>query len=161
MPSCEPSIVVGVDQGAAAYTPEERVLRFLDEAQLRLTSSRRRVLAALAGADRPLTLPEVLDLEPSLSQSSAYRNLSELIGAGIVHRIDTGDEHSRFELAEGLTEHHHHLICASCGRVLDIDLGDDVERALETAGDELRRRGIEVDGHRIDVTGRCADCAVR
>ncbi len=148
-----------MSEGATPYTPEEGVLRCLDEAQLRLTASRRRVLAALSGAGRPVTLPEVLHLEPGLSQSSAYRNLAELIEAGIVHRIDTGDEHSRFELAEELTAHHHHLICASCARVLDIDLGDDVERALDAAGDVLRRSGIEVDGHRIDVTGRCADCA--
>jgi Fe2+ or Zn2+ uptake regulation protein len=150
--------VVTVTSAATEYTPEEPVRRRLADAQLRLTSSRRGVLAALARSGRPLTLPEVLRCEPALSQSSAYRNLAELIDAGIVHRIDTGDEHSRFELAEDLTEHHHHLICTGCGKVLDVDLGEAVERALETAGDGLRSQGIEVSGHRIDMVGRCPDC---
>jgi Fe2+ or Zn2+ uptake regulation protein len=147
-----------VISAAVELTPEEPVLRRLADAHLRLTSSRRGVLAALARSGRPLTLPEVLGSEPTLSQSSAYRNLAELIEAGIVHRIDTGGEHSRYELAEDLTEHHHHLICTACGDVLDVDLGDEVERALETAGDGLRQQGIEVSGHRIDLLGRCADC---
>jgi Fe2+ or Zn2+ uptake regulation protein len=140
--------VVTVTSAATEYIPEEPVLRRLADAQLRLTSSRRGVLAALARSGRPLTLPEVLRSEPALSQSSAYRNVAELIDAGIVHRIDTED----------LTEHDHHLICTGCGKVLDVDLGEAVERALETAGDGLRHHGIEVSGHRIDMVGRCADC---
>ena len=60
-------------------------------AKLRSTPSRRRVVEVLTAARRPLTLPEVLQADGELSQSSAYRNLSELMAAGVVHRIDTGE----------------------------------------------------------------------
>lgn len=129
---------------------------------LRYTSSRRAVVDVLARSDRPLTIPEILESDRSLAQSSAYRNLTELIAAGVVHRIVSGDEYSHFELAEDLTSHHHHLVCTSCGRVTDVTLSDEVEANLDRA--LLRAasaQGFSPEHHRLDVIGRCADCAVR
>lgn len=125
----------------------------------RYTSSRRAVIQTLADSDRPLTILEILDATPSLAQSSAYRNLTELMTAGLVHRIVIGDEHSRYELAEDLTEHHHHLVCTSCGRVDDVTLNDELESELDAA---LHRaaaeRGFTPEHHRLDLMGRCKDC---
>ncbi|MEI7886703.1 MAG: Fur family transcriptional regulator [Actinomycetes bacterium] len=127
---------------------------------LRYTSSRRAVVQILASSDRPLTIPEILDQDSDLAQSSAYRNLTELIQAGIVHRLIAGDEYSHFELAEDLTSHHHHLVCTQCGRVADITLSDKVEKsmtaALENAAGSV---GFTAEHHRLDVLGRCANCA--
>ena len=126
---------------------------------LRYTSSRRAVVDVLSDSDRPLTIPEILSVDPSLAQSSAYRNLTELIGAGVVHRIISGDEYSHFELAEDLTSHHHHLVCTSCGRVADVTLSDDLETSLDRALARVARaEGFEPEHHRLDVLGRCADC---
>src|SRR3712207_3394066 len=85
--------------------------------QQRYTPGRRALVDALAAADRPLTIPELLQADDRLALSSAYRNLTVLERAGVVRRLVTSDEHARFELAEDLTEHHHHLICATCGRI--------------------------------------------
>lgn len=127
---------------------------------LRYTTSRRAVVEVLAASDRPLTIPEILAVAPTLAQSSAYRNLTELIGAGVVHRIISGDEYSHFELAEDLTAHHHHLVCTSCGRVADVTLGDDIEAALDRALDQVATsQGFHAEHHRLDVIGRCAECA--
>ena len=126
---------------------------------LRYTGSRRKVVDVLASTDRPLTLPEILDRADGLAQSSAYRNLTELISAGVVHRIVSGDEYSHFELAEDLTSHHHHLVCTRCGRVTDFTVDDELEAALDAALDAAaRRQGFEPEHHRLDVGGTCADC---
>jgi Fe2+ or Zn2+ uptake regulation protein len=126
---------------------------------LRYTSSRRAVVDVLSDSDRPLTIPEILSVDPSLAQSSAYRNLTELIGVGVVHRIISGDEYSHFELAEDLTSHHHHLVCTSCGRVADVTLSDDIETSLDRALARVAKaEGFEPEHHRLDVLGRCADC---
>ena len=126
----------------------------------RYTSGRRRLVDVLEGAAGPLTLPEVITSDPGLAQSSAYRNLRLLEQAGVVHRIVTSDDHARYELAEDLTEHHHHLICRSCGRVDDFtvtpDLEAELERALTTAA---RRHRYAVDHHRLDLIGTCATCS--
>ncbi|CAN5502953.1 transcriptional repressor [soil metagenome] len=126
---------------------------------LRYTSSRRAVIDILSDSDRPLTIPEILEKNRSLAQSSAYRNLTELISAGAVHRLVAGDEYSHFELAEDLTSHHHHLVCTHCGRVADIILSDSVELSMTEALDSAAGSvGFTAEHHRLDVLGRCADC---
>jgi len=39
---------------------------------------------------------------------------------GVVRRVAGADDHGRFELAEELSGHHHHLVCARCGKVEDV-----------------------------------------
>lgn len=132
----------------------------LRSAGLRYTGSRRAVVDVLAGSDRPLTIPEILQRDGSLAQSSAYRNLNELIAAGVVHRIVAGDEYSHFELAEDLTSHHHHLVCTRCGRVEDVMLEDRIEASLSRSLDRVAEgQGFVVEHHRLDVLGRCPACA--
>ena len=126
---------------------------------LRYTASRRSVVEVLAAADRPLTIPEILERDRSLAQSSAYRNLNELIAAGVVHRIIAGDEYSHFELAEDLTSHHHHLVCTHCGRVEDVTLDEDLEASLTATLERAAlQEGFRAEHHRLDVLGRCAAC---
>ena len=125
----------------------------------RYTSSRRALVEALAVAERPSTIPELLGSRPSLAQSSAYRNLSVLEQVGVVRRIVTSDEHARFELDEDLTGHHHHLVCGSCGRVEDFTVSPQLERSLESALARVADgSGFDVDHHRLDLVGTCTDC---
>jgi Fur family ferric uptake transcriptional regulator len=126
----------------------------------RYTSGRRRLVEVLDGSGRPLTAAEVF-AEAALAQSSAYRNLSVLEACGAVHRVSGADEFARFELAEDLTSHHHHhLICTECGAVADVTLPEGLEQALDVAeGQVAASVGFVAERHRIDLIGRCADCA--
>jgi Fe2+ or Zn2+ uptake regulation protein len=126
----------------------------------RYTTGRRRVVAALSAADAPVTIPQILELDDGLAQSSVYRNLAILEEVGAVSRIVTHDDHARYELAEGLTDHHHHhLICSSCGDVSDFELSHEVERSMEKAfRTASRRAGFRLEGHRLDLVGSCARC---
>jgi Fe2+ or Zn2+ uptake regulation protein len=134
----------------------------LADADQRYTAPRRRLVDVLAGADRPLTIAEVLAQSPGLAQSSAYRNLAVLEAAEVVERVAGLDEFSRFELSPRLTtdEHHHHLICVDCGLVTDFTVPAKVERSLaEVMGDVERRNGFVAEHHRLDLVGRCVGCA--
>lgn len=126
----------------------------------RYTGNRRALVEVLAGADQPLTIVEILERRLDIPQSSAYRNLAVLEEAGVVHRIVTADEFARFELAEELTDdHHHHLICARCGSVTDFSVPPALERRLEQALDDVAAEtGFAADHHRFDLVGRCASC---
>ena len=126
----------------------------------RYTDNRRQLVTVLAQGQAPLTIPEILERCPELAQSSAYRNLSVLERAGVVQRIVTSDEWARYELAEAFTEHHHHLICAACGRVEDFTVSAALEGAIDTALAEVARTaGFSLDHHRLDLVGRCGRCA--
>jgi Fe2+ or Zn2+ uptake regulation protein len=96
---------------------------------------------------------------PEIPRSSAYRHLSDLQRAGVVRRIAAGDEFARFELAEDLTHHHHHLVCSACGRVIDVTPSPDFETTVTSMVDELTsQQGFRATSHALDVIGHCANC---
>jgi Fe2+ or Zn2+ uptake regulation protein len=134
----------------------------LAELDQRYTHLRRLLVETLAAAGRPLTIPELIELAPELPQSSAYRNMTALMEIGVVRRVAGTDDHGRFELAEDLSGHHHHLICAGCGKVEDLHASAGLERALSDAiGTVAREQGYEVTEHRLELLGRCPDCRLR
>jgi Fe2+ or Zn2+ uptake regulation protein len=131
----------------------------LAEHDLRYTSGRREIVKGLRTAGGPVTLPELLAIT-DLAQSSAYRNLSLMEEAGVIRRLVHGGDHAHYELAEDLTEHHHHLICEVCGLVRDFTLTGPIERQLDQAFDGLAdAEDFEPRHHVIDVYGRCSRCA--
>lgn len=134
--------------------------RLLAQGQ-RYTRLRRAVVEVLVDADRPLTVPQILEAGDGLAMSSAYRNVAVLEEAGVVHRIVTTDEFARLELDEGLTDHHHHhLVCDACGAVVDFTVPPDLERRIDRdLAKAAGRRGFTVERHRLDLVGRCAECA--
>jgi Fur family transcriptional regulator, ferric uptake regulator len=125
----------------------------------RYTAGRRALVEVLVTSGRPLTIAELLDRDDELAQSSAYRNLTVLEQAGVVHRVVGADEFARFELAEDLAGHHHHLICSACGSVADFTISPALEANLATAFRSVTRStGFQADHHRLDLVGVCADC---
>jgi Fur family transcriptional regulator, ferric uptake regulator len=126
----------------------------------RYTTMRRQLVEILSESDHPITIPDILRLDPDLAQSSVYRNLTVLEHAGVITRVVTNDEWARFELAEDLgRNHHHHLICELCGTVRDVVVPDAVESALDASLDHLAStNGFELRHHRLDLVGICADC---
>ncbi len=143
----------------AAMSEFDRVVTdLLAPHDLRYTAGRRALVSALRAADRPVTLPELLEMSADLPQSSAYRNLSLLEEAGVVRRSSTGPT-THYELAEALTEHHHHLICNECGLVQDVTLAPTPgAHARRRVRGDRRHAGFVATGHIIDVYGVCADC---
>ena len=139
---------------------DDEVAALLRRAEQRYTSGRRRLVAVLQSGGGPLTITQILAADTSLPQSSVYRNLTILEEVGAVTRIVTRDDFARYELAEHLTEHHHHLICSECGDVADFALSPRTEATLDRA---LRKAAsaahFAVDGHRLDLLGTCAACA--
>lgn len=124
------------------------------------TSGRRELVELLVAMARPVTMYELLDAKPKLTQSSVYRNLAVLELAAIVQRVTSHDDRARFELAEDLIGHHHHLICVRCGRVDDFVVPESTEAKLdEVLEHTVTATGFVPTGHRLDVLGRCAECA--
>ncbi|MDA8039504.1 MAG: Fur family transcriptional regulator [Actinomycetota bacterium] len=125
----------------------------------RYTPSRRLLVETVAEAGRPLTIPELVAMAPEIPLSSAYRNMTALIEIGVVRRVAGSDDHDRFELAEELSGHHHHLVCAICGKVEDVHATPRLERALAEAARAVEEEhGYAVTEHRFDLVGLCPAC---
>lgn len=140
----------------------ERAVRTrLGDRSVRFTATRQTVVAELARTEGPVTPADLHDrLGAAVPLSSLYRTLATLDECGIVRRTHDGEGITRFELAEWLNGHHHHLVCTACGEVRDVEIDRDWEH---TVGSLVRRvaaaSGYTVTGHRIDIEGKCARCA--
>jgi Fur family ferric uptake transcriptional regulator len=137
-------------------TVEERLHRVGQ----RYTPNRRALVDALVRARGPVSIGDLLVGRRRVPQSSAYRTMAVLEQAGVIRRVITDDDFARFELDEGLTEHHHHLVCSSCGRVEDVAIPADLERSIGRTLDRLAKgAGFASISHRLDMIGRCRSCA--
>jgi Fe2+ or Zn2+ uptake regulation protein len=127
----------------------------------RYTRSRRALVDVLARADRPLTIAQILSRRRKLPQSSAYRNLVALEDADAIRRVVSGsDQTSRFELAEDLIGHHHHLVCSSCGAVEDFPPTRQLEQVMDrTMRDVARSSRFAPETHHVQLRGLCSSCA--
>ena len=145
-------------QGMAGdlHSVVERRLRGVDQ---RYTTGRRAIIDLLVSAGHPVSIGDIAERLPGLPRSSAYRHLVDLETAGLVRRVAANDEFTRFELAEDLTEHHHHLLCLNCGKVIDVTLPDGFEQNVAKAIGQLAdAESFEPRSHRLDVLGVCAAC---
>lgn len=138
-----------------------RIAARLAGTEQRFTRSREALAAVLASSHRPLTIPEISQADTSLAQSSVYRNLTTLEDLGLVHRVITNGDYAHYELAENLTDHHHHhLVCSNCGAVQDIEMSAHVEDAVHQAAQQITRQtGFRIQRHLVDLVGLCSDCA--
>ena len=142
-------------------TLDRQVERRLAEADVRYTKGRRVVIGALAEADGPLSaaeLNEVIGEEVPLS--SLYRSLAVLEEAGVLAPHYSSPGLTRYELAEWLTGHHHHLLCVECGRVQDLAATDGIERRLQEIVADVASDASFTDlNHALEIEGQCAECA--
>jgi Fur family ferric uptake transcriptional regulator len=110
------------------------------------TPQRLAVLGALA-AEQHQTLDEIRARCPEVGLVTVYRTLDLLCEIGAVRRLDLGDG-PRYELAEN---HHHHLVCESCGAVSEFE-----ECPLDLR--RLQDVDFEVASHSLEIYGRCVVC---
>ena len=122
---------------------------------IQVTAQRLAVLRAVAR--RPhVTADAITDMVRTdigaISRQSVYDALALLVSEGLIRRIQPSGSPARFEDRVG--DNHHHLICRSCGRVVDVDCAAGPAPCLTPADD----RGYEIDEAEVAYWGRCPDC---
>ncbi len=133
----------------------------LRDHDVRFTRGRRAVVDALASAKGPMSAAE-LDrvLGPEVPLSSLYRTLSVLEDAGVVAHHLGAKGLTRFELAEWLTGHHHHLVCVDCGSVSDVDIPEAKEESVRALVSEIAAlASFAPTDHALEIEGHCVRCA--
>ncbi|HJS71910.1 MAG TPA: Fur family transcriptional regulator [Acidimicrobiia bacterium] len=141
-------------------TLERQVEMRLLENDVRYTAGRRAVVDTLAGAGGPLSAAEVSERLTDLPLSSIYRTLAVLEGAGVVAHHLGAKGLTRFELAEWLAGHHHHLVCIDCGSVSDVDIPGEHEDDVRALVAEIAAlASFSPIDHALEIEGRCSRCA--
>lgn len=140
--------------------PEREIEERLAGAGVRYTTGRRLVVAALTSAEGPRSAAELHgEMGGRVPVSSVYRSLAVLEEAGVVEPHHGARGLTRYEMAEWVAGHHHHIVCESCGMVADIELPRHLEVELERlVGQVAGLSSFSVTGHALEVDGRCASC---
>lgn len=145
--------------GSHAAEPMAVLTERLRNRSRRVTGPRQAILEVLRNQRHPLTIKEVhreLGSE-SCDLATIYRSIRMLVEMDLVKRFDFGDGTARFELVGACChEHHHHLICTGCGRIVEVEDCFPEELELEIA----RRNGFQEVTHRLEFFGLCPACQV-
>jgi len=152
------------DQAIAAPPGESSVAqalkqfeRFLAERALRLTAARRAIIEAVLERAGHFPIEELIaDLRRRGirgSKATVYRTLPLLTEAGILQEAVVTGETRSYEAAIG-REHHDHLVCLGCGKVVEFEF-----EAFEILQREIAaRHGFRLEGHHHQLIGTCPRC---
>ena len=136
----------------------ELALEALRGAGHRSGGARQAVVELLAQTDCCLSAQEIADrLKTRRSRvgiASVYRAIDVLQGIGLVQRVDVGEGTSRYEAVVPGGEHHHHIVCESCGRISAFE-DQGLERAISCLAGRI---GHRVYRHDVLLHGHCTRC---
>ena len=128
----------------------------LRELGYRLTPQRQLILASLQDSDNHISAEEIYAQVrakyPRVNISTVYRTLELLKSLGLVTETDLGGGRFRYHYAD--KGHHHHLICARCGAIIEVDesLLLPLKRTL------LKEYGFWANISHLAIFGRCTEC---
>ncbi|HIE39063.1 MAG TPA: transcriptional repressor [Anaerolineae bacterium] len=133
----------------------ESFIRLFREQGLKITPQRRLIFGLLAGDDTHPTAEEVYRrvraVMPEVSRTTVYNTLRELVALGGLAPVDNlSKEGTRYDTN---TDHHHHLFCAKCHALVDIDRDfEGIELPQEEA------KGFRLVDYQVTFFGYCPDC---
>lgn len=129
----------------------------LKKAGLKVTTPRIKILEMLEKADpHHLSAEEVYQrLKASgddVGLATVYRVLTQFASAGLVVRHNFEGGHSVFELDQG--EHHDHLVCVNCGKVVEF-----VDEEIENRQTQIAEsHEFKITDHNLTIYGLCGTC---
>lgn len=133
-------------------------MRSLANAGFRASAPREEVIGALAELRCSVTAREIADLlrerGSGVGLASIYRALDLLDRQGLVQRFDVGEGIARYEPAMPGGDHHHHLVCDSCGSVEPFE-DDALERAIHGLSAKTE---FTIAAHDVTLHGECPAC---
>jgi|DewCreStandDraft_2_1066082.scaffolds.fasta_scaffold00350_7 Fur family ferric uptake transcriptional regulator len=131
------------------------IVQRLEDRGCRVTAPRLAVLAAAADAGDQFSAEDVARRVPHVGRATVFRTLKLLVEMDVLCRVLLDDGSLRYRWSR--RGHHHHLVCTACGAVEDFTLCDVTELLRELT----RAINFSVEGHWLEVYGRCAACSVQ
>ncbi|HEY8463954.1 MAG TPA: Fur family transcriptional regulator [Bacillota bacterium] len=130
---------------------------YLAEKNLKFTEQRRIILNSFLATETHFSVEELYDRikrnYPEIGQTTVYRTLKLLTDCGLANELKFTNSVSRYEHLFG-HEHHDHLICTECGKVIEVR-----DEEIEVLQKELaQKHHFLVTAHRMELYGQCQDC---
>jgi Fur family ferric uptake transcriptional regulator len=137
------------------FTAFRRALR---EKTLKSTAQRDDIARVFFATTRHLSIDElyreVRKVNPRVGYATVYRTIKLLKDCGLADEQHFADGQTRYENTESEAEHHDHILCDRCGRIVEFS-----EDALERLQEDIAARlGFVLARHRLELYGICRDC---
>jgi Fur family transcriptional regulator, ferric uptake regulator len=130
----------------------------LRERGVRLTRQRRLLLDLIDNSGLHLDAERLYQMakekDPKLNRVTVYRTLKLLKECGLAAERHFDDGQARYEPTEETAQHHDHIICERCGKIVEFN-SEELERQQERIA---RFLGFVVSRHRMELYGICSDC---
>lgn len=127
----------------------------LKQSGVRITPQRHAILNYLVTSEAHPTADEIYKSLasnfPNMSVATVYNNLRVFLSVGLIKELTYGDASSRFDF---ITHDHYHIICDSCGDIVDFQYPG-LEEVEQLAA---HITGFKVNSHRLEVYGTCPTC---
>jgi Fur family ferric uptake transcriptional regulator len=134
-----------------------KIAGILREHGYKLTPQRHALLKVIASRHDHLSPEEIYTIarreQPDIGRVTVYRTLELLNQLNLVCRVHSSDGCRNYMMRRP-TEHHHHLVCSTCGHTVDFtscDLGS-LEKSL------AEKTGFTIEGHLLELYGKCQNC---
>jgi Fur family ferric uptake transcriptional regulator len=139
---------------------EREITRFQDFLQqqgLKLTSERTALVREIFSIHYHFEADELLfkmkEKAVKISRATVYRTLELLVKSGMVRRVHLGEDHYHYEHVTG-NSHHDHLICTTCGGVIEFH-----DEVLEARQREIcEKKKFTPTFHNLQILGVCESC---
>jgi Fur family transcriptional regulator, zinc uptake regulator len=132
----------------------DEAMDLLKENGYKYTQKRKDLLTVFAREKRYLSAKDVQEAlknkYPGLSFDTIYRNLTTFVDLNLLEETEWEGE-KKFRFTCSLNDHHHHLICVSCGVSKSIH-----SCPMGVIGNDLG--GFDVTGHKFEIYGFCTEC---
>jgi len=138
--------------------------RLLKKEGFRMTLPRRVILDLLSKSDSHLLAKDIyLKINkkyPDIGLTTVYRTLDLLVKKGMINKFDMGEGQSRYELAWNFKEHHHHLVCSECGKMIDYNdfIDDEIKFFAKIQKFLSAKYDFKIINHEVYFYGKCSSC---
>jgi len=138
--------------------PAKSIFRqYLKEKGMLISHQREQILAAFMKSKGHLTIDDLYNAvrkkSPKIGLATVYRAMSVICDAGLAREVDFGDGVRRFE-HKYQRQHHHHLVCIKCGRVIEVASGE-VERLQKNLA---KQHNFAPTKNMMKIFGICSKC---
>ena len=131
------------------------VADYLESRSLKHTKQRDLILLTFLDATGHVTSEDIYQTvraeHPTVGYTTVYRTMKLLVDAGLAQERAFDDGVTRYEIEH---EHHDHLVCTRCGRIIEFECELIEEAQLKIA----EQYGFQVLRHRHELYGFCSDC---
>lgn len=132
--------------------------KYIQENQLKTSKRRDLIFEHILQIPRHFTVDdiyqELIKIDPDIGIATIYRTVRLLVASGLLIEQTFGEKKGWFEISDIELEHHDHLICTSCGKIIEFQ-----SKAIEDNKQQIASaHRFRIFSYKLEIYGLCSKC---